>query len=230
MCIYKSPPLLPFPFSFSLKVRESKPQRNTGLYCYHSSHSDKLCSIISLCCSCLFCRGILISFGMSGNKSFIVRQEVSLTTKIRGHAQICQLHLNMRRTGLQAKHKGESRNKCSAGHQNKVQHPCTYSCFSHISLHMDFWIRQAKWRGEILFSASLKTPSYIWEAYCWCNLWDNQIKTLVHVWKCLLKKVEKGHQWYFKWNKCSPQQMNHKFLMTVQNMSSSMYSDKRGCF
>ena len=130
VCIYNS-----FPFSLSLKVRESKPQRNTGRYCYHH---DKLDSIISLCCSCLFCRGILISFGTSENESHIVRQEVSLATKIRGHAEICQLHLNMRRSGLQAKHKGESRNKCSAGDQNKVQHPCTYSCSGYISLHMDF--------------------------------------------------------------------------------------------
>lgn len=121
-----------------MKVRESEPQRSIGSYCYHYSYNDKLCSIISLCCSCLFCRGIMISVGMSENKSYIGRQEVSLATKIRGHAEICQLHLNMRRSGPQAKHKGEMRNNCSAGEQNKVQQPCIYSCSSHISLHMDF--------------------------------------------------------------------------------------------
>lgn len=124
------------PFPFSLKVRESKPQRNTGRYCYHYSYNDKLYSFISWRYSCLFCRGILI-VGMSENESYIVRQEVSLTTEIRGHAEICQLHLNMRRSGLQAKHKGERRNNCFAGDQNKVQHPCNYSCSSHIRLHTD---------------------------------------------------------------------------------------------
>lgn len=72
------------PFPFSLKVRRSKPQRNTGCYCYHCSCNDKVHSIISLCCSCLFCRGILISVGMSDNESYIVRQEISLAAKIRG--------------------------------------------------------------------------------------------------------------------------------------------------
>lgn len=70
--------------SFSLKVRASKPQRNAGCYCYHYSYNDKVYSVISLCCSCLFCKGILISVGMSENKSYIVRQEPSLATKIKG--------------------------------------------------------------------------------------------------------------------------------------------------
>lgn len=111
-------------FLFALKVRESKPQRKTRSYFYHYSYSDKVYRIISLCCSCLFCRGILISFGMSKNKSYIIGQEVSFTTKISGHVQICQLHLNMRQPGLQAKHKGEGMNKCPAGDQKKVEHPC----------------------------------------------------------------------------------------------------------
>lgn len=115
-----------FFFSFYLKVRESKPQRNMGRSCYHYAYNDKVYSIISLCCSCLFCGSIQISVGMSENKSYVVSQEVKLATKTRGHAGNCQLHLNMRRSGLQAKHKGEGRNKCSAGDQNKVQHPCTY--------------------------------------------------------------------------------------------------------
>lgn len=125
-----------------MKVRESKPQRNTGCYCYHYSDNDKLYSIISLCCSCLICRGIVISVGMSENKSCLVRQEVSLTTKIRDHADICQLHLNMRRSGLQAKHNGERRNNSWGSEQSTtVMHliilqPYTFT--------YGFWLRQAK--------------------------------------------------------------------------------------
>lgn len=134
------------PFSFALKVRASKPQRNTGRFCYHYPYNDKLHITVR---SCLFCRGILISLGMSEDKSYIVRQEVSLAAEIRGHAEICHPHLNMRRSGLQAKHKGERRNNCSARDQNKVLHPCSFSCPSHISLHMDFSLRQAKSERKI---------------------------------------------------------------------------------
>lgn len=63
---------------------------------------------------------------MSENKSYVVRQEVSLATKIRGDVEMCQLHLNMRRSGLQAKHKGERRDNCPAGDENKVEHHCIY--------------------------------------------------------------------------------------------------------
>lgn len=71
--------------SLSLRRLERANHRgDTGRYCYHYSYNDKVYGIISLCCSSLFCRGILISFGMSENKSYIVRQELSLATKIKG--------------------------------------------------------------------------------------------------------------------------------------------------
>lgn len=123
------------------RLESSKPQRTAGLFCYRYPYNDKLRILVR---SCLFCRGILIPLGMSENKSYIVRQEVSLATEIRGHAEICHPHLNMRRSGLQAKHKGERRNNCSAGDQNKVLHPCSFSFPRHISLHMDFSPRQAE--------------------------------------------------------------------------------------
>lgn len=52
-------------------------------------YTDKVRRIISLCYNCLSCSGILISVGMSGIKSYIVRQEVGFATKIRGHVGIC---------------------------------------------------------------------------------------------------------------------------------------------
>lgn len=86
-------------FLFSLKVRESKPRRNTGSYCYGYLWSGKVYCVISVCCTCWSSKGIPISVGMSENKSNIVLQEVSLTTKIRGYVETCQLHQNMRRPG-----------------------------------------------------------------------------------------------------------------------------------
>lgn len=86
-------------FLFSLKVRESKPRRNTGSYYYGYLWNGKVYFVISLCCTCWSSKGIPISVGMSENKSNIALQEVSLTTKIRGYVETCQQHQNMRRPG-----------------------------------------------------------------------------------------------------------------------------------
>lgn len=107
-------------FLSTFSFRE-KTTSNIGDYCYHYSYTSY--SIISLCCSCLFCRGILLSVWMSENKSCMVREEVSLASKIRGHAEICQLHLNMRWSRLHAKHKGEKRNNCSDQNPSRTPMP-----------------------------------------------------------------------------------------------------------
>lgn len=62
-----------------LKVRESKPQRNMGGTTVTIIHTVTKCTVLFHCAVVVcFCRGILISVGMSENKSYIVRQEVSL--------------------------------------------------------------------------------------------------------------------------------------------------------